>query len=170
MDHILTQARQRYDWCGHRLKQQHPRQRLLQRTQQIDQLELRLHRAIKGHLNVSLARIAQLHAQLRRHTPDERLRALRVQQIQLQTRLQRAVNQILIRRADRLAFLGQQLNLVSPLATLDRGYALVTEHTGGKILRRATDVSTGARITARLAHGELQCTVIDVVPSHAQSD
>lgn len=164
MDQILSQARQRYDWCLHRLKQQHPQQRLLQRSQQVDQLELRLRRAIQGRMQGYVARLEQLQAHLRRHAPDERLRSLRLQQAQLQTRLQRAVNQILTRRADRLAFLGQKLNLVSPLATLDRGYALVTEHTSGKILRWATDVSPGTRITARLAHGELQCTVVDVVP------
>lgn len=164
MDQILSQARQRYDWCLHRLKQQHPQQRLLQRSQQVDQLELRLRRAIQGRMQGYVARLEQLQAHLRRHAPDERLRSFRLQQAQLQTRLQRAVNQILTRRADRLAFLGQKLNLVSPLATLDRGYALVTEHTSGKILRRATDVSPGTRITARLAHGELQCTVVDVVP------
>ena len=162
MNQIITQTRQRLRWGEHRLNQQHPRQRLLQRTQHIDQLELRLRRAIQNRINTSRARLARTHAHLRRHTPDENLRALRHFHGQLQSRLRRAAIQILSRRTDQLAFLGQQLHTLSPLATLDRGYALVSDTASGKILHHVTDVSTGNQITARLASGELTCTVIEV--------
>ncbi len=48
---------------------------------------------------------------------------------------------------------------MSPLATLDRGYAIVEEAATGKVLLRGSDVTPGEDIRARLARGELIATV-----------
>jgi exodeoxyribonuclease VII large subunit len=47
---------------------------------------------------------------------------------------------------------------VSPLATLDRGYAIVSRDTGD-ILRNAADASPGSIIEARLAMGTIRAKV-----------
>ena len=59
----------------------------------------------------------------------------------------------------RLALLGRALNSVSPLATLDRGYAIVMSETSGKALQNAADVKAGDDIRAHLARGEVVATV-----------
>ncbi len=51
------------------------------------------------------------------------------------------------------------LNSVSPLATLERGYAIVEAASTGKVLLDAKDVAPGDDVRARLAHGELVATV-----------
>jgi len=51
------------------------------------------------------------------------------------------------------------LHSVSPLATLDRGYAIVEDASSGKVLLNANDVAPGDDIRARLAEGELIATV-----------
>jgi len=51
------------------------------------------------------------------------------------------------------------LNSVSPLATLERGYAIVEEAATGKVLLDPKDVLPGDDVRARLAHGELIATV-----------
>jgi exodeoxyribonuclease VII large subunit len=51
------------------------------------------------------------------------------------------------------------LHAVSPLATLDRGYAIVADAGSGEVLMRAADASVGSDIRARLAKGELTATV-----------
>ncbi|MDX2412665.1 MAG: exodeoxyribonuclease VII large subunit, partial [Woeseiaceae bacterium] len=48
---------------------------------------------------------------------------------------------------------------VSPLATLDRGYAIVEDASSGKVLLKASDAVPGDDIRARLAEGELIATV-----------
>jgi exodeoxyribonuclease VII large subunit len=58
-------------------------------------------------------------------------------------------------RAERLEALLQSL---SPLAILDRGYALVFD-SQGKILKDARAVNIGEQVSARLAHGQLQAEV-----------
>jgi exodeoxyribonuclease VII large subunit len=47
---------------------------------------------------------------------------------------------------------------LSPLAILERGYALVFD-SQGKLLKDVHGVNLGEKISARLAHGELHATV-----------
>jgi len=54
--------------------------------------------------------------------------------------------------------LAQQLNLVSPLATLARGYSIL-QNEQGQILRRAEDTACGQTLTARLGEGRLKLRV-----------
>jgi exodeoxyribonuclease VII large subunit len=61
-----------------------------------------------------------------------------------------------------LRVVARALDAVSPLATLDRGYAIVTD-AGGKALMRARDVKQGDDIRARLAEGELIATIREVI-------
>jgi exodeoxyribonuclease VII large subunit len=51
------------------------------------------------------------------------------------------------------------LHSVSPLATLERGYAIVEEASTGKVLLNPNDIAPGDDVRARLAHGELIATV-----------
>jgi exodeoxyribonuclease VII large subunit len=52
---------------------------------------------------------------------------------------------------------------VSPLATLDRGYAIVTLE-DGRVLRDTADAPVGTRIEARLSRGRLRATVEEILP------
>jgi exodeoxyribonuclease VII large subunit len=53
------------------------------------------------------------------------------------------------------------IRAVSPLATLDRGYAIVTD-AGGRVLRNSEQSTKGATIQARLARGQLTAIVSDI--------
>ena len=59
----------------------------------------------------------------------------------------------------RLALAMRGLHSVSPLATLDRGYAVVQHAETGKVLLSSGDIRPGEDIRARLARGELVATV-----------
>jgi len=61
-------------------------------------------------------------------------------------------------RGEKLVLLVRTLNAVSPLATLERGYAIVSIE-GGEILRDAADVKPGTVIEARLAQGRIRAKV-----------
>jgi exodeoxyribonuclease VII large subunit len=72
----------------------------------------------------------------------------------MQQRLQQA--------GSRLAHLAQMLDSLSPLGTLQRGYAIVSD-SEGKVLTDAGKVSVGDEVEARLASGRLGLTVKRVV-------
>ena len=67
-------------------------------------------------------------------------------------------------RQQRLSALARTLHAVSPLPTLDRGYAILTR-AEGKGVSSVSEVSPGDEITARLRDGTLEATVRKV---HAQ--
>jgi exodeoxyribonuclease VII large subunit len=55
------------------------------------------------------------------------------------------------------------LQIASPLATLERGYALVTDGKTGAALRDAAELQTGQEVQARLAHGGFRATITRVL-------
>ena len=77
----------------------------------------------------------------------------------LQQRLKSAGPARLWRLRSRLQLAARALDSVSPLATLDRGYAIVTHATTGRILTDAANVDEGDGIHAQLASGSLEATV-----------
>jgi exodeoxyribonuclease VII large subunit len=54
--------------------------------------------------------------------------------------------------------MGRALEALSPLAILERGYALVFD-AAGQLVKDAAQVKTGEEISARLAHGEIRAVV-----------
>ena len=64
-----------------------------------------------------------------------------------------------------LASLAGRQEALSPLAVLDRGYALVRDAASGRIVRDASATAPGDRLAVRVARGRLTATVDDVDPS-----
>ncbi|KPJ67297.1 MAG: exodeoxyribonuclease VII large subunit [Coxiella sp. DG_40] len=77
-------------------------------------------------------------------------------------RVNLAVNNLLKHKHSEIVNLSRALHSVSPLATLNRGYAIVTQDENDKILRSTQDVNVGNNITARLGHGSLKCIVREI--------
>jgi len=75
-------------------------------------------------------------------------------------RLRRAPRLLVERRRSALDHTGARLQALSPLATLNRGYAIVRAH--GEALREAAAVSPGERLEIELARGGIEARVEDV--------
>ena len=80
----------------------------------------------------------------------------------LRPRLKSAGQRSLSDAEHRLQLAMRALNSISPLATLDRGYAIVMDADSGGAQHDASTVTTGAKILARLHSGELTATVTNV--------
>jgi exodeoxyribonuclease VII large subunit len=78
----------------------------------------------------------------------------------LRDRLDRAESVAQQRRAARLDALAHKLELVSPLAVLERGYAIVRT-AQGMVVRAAADVADGERLGVQLADGAIDVTVLE---------
>jgi exodeoxyribonuclease VII large subunit len=72
------------------------------------------------------------------------------------SRLERAMRQVVGRRHQDLAALGGRLEALSPLATLERGYA-VARTSEGRLLRRVVDFPVGLPFLLRVADGSVRC-------------
>jgi len=156
----LRQARQQ----GQRsLQQLSPRARLQQHAQRLDELEQRLQRGIRHRLERTRLRLAGAAALLARSSPARRLTPLQ-QRLQVAARrLPGAVQRRLLEARERFERSARTLHAVSPLATLERGYAIVTDE-NSRVITDAAGLAPGARITARVARGVVLATVTAVTP------
>ncbi len=160
----LGTSRQRLGWLEQRLARCHPGQTLRQRAQRLDDLENRSRLAMRSYFNNLHSSLHKLHAALQQHTPRHRIHRTELQRQAIAARLRSAMNIQLAARQRRLALACKALDTVSPLATLERGYAIVSRAGEHVILRQATDVRPGERVETRLARGMLLCTIDDVRP------
>lgn len=141
---------------GRHLKR--PDQRLREQAQRLDELELRLGRALRAQLRDRQRRLDTLCARLHGQSPGRRLAALQSHLDADRQRLRTAMAQRLAQNRQRLAALARALDTVSPLATLARGYAIV-QRPDGRVIRKASEVNIGEPLNIRLGKGRLDCRV-----------
>lgn len=141
----------------------HPGRRIEDHHQRLDELSRRLPQAIQLKLALNGAALRTARAHLAGSSPRRRVAMFRERVLNQAQRLQTALPAQLQRYAARLDTAAQTLRAVSPAATLERGYAIVTTETGA-IARRASELEPGARVRAQLAHGRLDCRVERIEP------
>jgi exodeoxyribonuclease VII large subunit len=151
----LHNARQTLAALQARLERLHPQQRLNQQHQRLDELEARMRRAVNTRLQQAGTRVEHARSTLLGQGPHTRLQQRRLSVQHLNGRLQRAMQYALDRRRQTLTALSRNLDAVSPLATLRRGYAIVTRPVSGRPVVDASEVDRGEALNVRLARGEL---------------
>jgi exodeoxyribonuclease VII large subunit len=156
---MLSDDQRRLAWLEQRLQQLHPGQYLRQQAQRLDELEQRARLLIEIKFNKLQHNLKELNAKLQHHSPAQLMGRLQLQQDLLAQRLGTAVQGLLAEKRRRLELACRSLDTISPLATLQRGYAIVSRLPERRILRQATSVKAGDRVEARLAEGTLVCTV-----------
>jgi exodeoxyribonuclease VII large subunit len=155
----LIAARQRLKALARHLDLLHPAARLQQRAQRLDQLEQRLVALLSSRLARAQSRLRPLASRLALASPRRRLERSGLAVAALQQRLARARSRLIETRHERLMRAVAGLEARSPLATLARGYAIVTRLPGGEIVRAPDQAPAGTRIQARLAQGVLTAVV-----------
>ena len=143
-----------------RLQISHPGARLAQHAQRLDDLELRMRLALRATVSSKQQLLETFSTRLWRENPRHRLEALCAHAAALRQRLVTAFSGSLIAREQRLALASRTLDAVSPLATLGRGFAVVSRVADGALLRDAAQVPVGEQIEARLAKGRLRAQVV----------
>ena len=155
----LEDQAQNLDWLSRRLAQGSPAATVDRQRDWLKNLTLVLTGAVRHELGARNRRLDSVRARLMQHSP-----AVRVQQsirkfANLQHRLGTAGQNAVTSRNQQLQLAMRALDSVSPLATLDRGYAIVTDTATKKIVSDANKVRRGDKISARLAKGTVQATV-----------
>ncbi len=153
----LQRAREKLHWLSRHI--QDPGRRVQDWSQRLDETQSRLHTALRHQLRHSQSRVAQLQTQIHAHNPITRLQGFQKQLVYLSQQASTAMTHQLERKSRTLVNLVRALDTVSPLATLQRGYAIVSRDRDEQILRSSTQVQAGERIRARLAKGQLLCKV-----------
>ncbi|MBX3301703.1 MAG: exodeoxyribonuclease VII large subunit [Nitrospira sp.] len=138
--------------------------RILREAQRVDSAVVSMREAIRTTLKQVTASTQEWRQALESASPEVRVRHGMTIVPQLKSRLTGAVRHDLARYEQRIyTYLGR-LNSLSPLAILDRGYGILETLPHHKTIRSVAQVSIDDTIRARLADGELCCTVKEVSP------
>ena len=141
-----------------RLQTQRPQARLALLQARLAMLAARLRSAPAVRLAAARTRLDILAARLQAHDPRRALAETRRRLATAQARLAASLHTLLPRRQQALTAMARALQAVSPLATLERGYAILLD-AEGRVVRRAADARAGDRLQARLADGNLRLRV-----------
>ena len=162
MQHLLHKFAQRVDHAHARLRTQHPQRRLRAGAERLAQLRARLaSQHPRRRVRAGAERLAQLRARFSAQHPANLLARRRDHLRAGDQRLRNALRRRLDAGNARLSELARALNAVSPLATLQRGYAILIDAESGRVLRSARQAAPGTRLSARVADGEFSVRVED---------
>jgi len=158
-------SRKQQQFAGLQKRLQHPGRRLMDMNQRLDELESRLGRACKVSIDRRLSQLEHTQERLLRHSPLHRIQVLQTRNQNNSRRLSTSMQHLLNQFQNRFKQATHGLDAVSPLATLDRGYSIISDEKR-QIIRQASQTKKGAQIKARLAEGQLYCQVTEVIESN----
>lgn len=146
---------------SHRLSD--PTHALMTFRQRVDQAHTRLVRALYQRHKDEQRRWQKLNQRLLAKDPKTLLASQRLRLEQVRRRLHQAVQAQQQERARRFFVAVSQLNALSPLAVLNRGYSLTTRQDTGRIVHTSADVEPGTHVRIALSRGAISAVVNKVL-------
>ena len=129
-----------------------------QRQQKVDDLTYRLERGERQGLELMRRRWEKLAAAVRHYDLRRVLAGIRAELGAGTAALAAAMRNQLLQNKVRIERIGRALETLSPLAILERGYALVFDG-AGQLVKDSGQVKSGDEIRARVARGEIRAVV-----------
>jgi exodeoxyribonuclease VII large subunit len=136
--------------------------RLQEAAQRIDDMVDQLRKLLQRLLTFGREQVHEAQRDLYGLNPILVIKQGLVTVPQFSKRLEGQMGTILLQHRHRVHAVLAQLNTLSPLAILGRGYSILQTVPSGQILHRASDVEVGQELEAQLANGRLSCLVTRV--------
>jgi len=159
LEQKIQRLAQTVDMTGRRLT--HPKQQLRDKSEKVKQTESRIYRALSNKIGRRADKIQDLHARLALQLPNAKITERRHNAAQLAKRLLRAKSVILNSTQQNTVAIASQLNAISPLATLDRGYAIARD-SNERIVRNTQQIRVRDQLSVQIGNGSLLCEVLKV--------
>jgi len=136
-----------------------PNQLIRSHWQSLDYIRNQLITAFQQQFSQKQHRLEMLSLQLNSLHPSQSIQQSKQQLEYLVTQLIQQINRVYQTHQQTFSRLINTLHVVSPLSTLERGYAIATHN--HHILSNKNQVKPGDLINLRLANGQLTCEVLD---------
>lgn len=159
MDQSLQQRMQALDLADRRLGRQHPERRLDELSRRHRDLTRRVEVAISRQIASQTRLLAACQSRLSACHPRRQIERAGQEAGGLKLRLQRAMEHRIEAAGQRLGGTLRALNAVSPLAVLERGYAVVRDP-DGRALTRAEQFGKGSPINILMDTFEVDAEVV----------
>ena len=141
----------------------HPGQSLNDQSQRLDHIQARLEQAMLKNLQTKYGRYNQRQASLLSSNPNVFIKSHTRYVLQLSQRLTTAQKSALSQQSQRFSSFATQLNQLSPLHTLSRGYS-VTQNEQGKVITETGQINAKQKLKLSLVDGHALVKVEQVVP------
>jgi exodeoxyribonuclease VII large subunit len=142
------------------------RESFARRQQRIDELRFRMEAAWNIGSRSASEQLHLLTSRLRRQDASHHLRLWRERLTALENRLVRLQQSQMHNSSVHLQSLTRQMQALSPLAVLNRGYALVFDETG-TLVKNAASLKHDQRLVTRLAQGKVESRVTEIISEDA---
>jgi exodeoxyribonuclease VII large subunit len=142
-----------------RLARAHPRNRINERLQRLDDLQTSLVRCARHDFIKQQTRSRHARERLSRLRPSYILKQRKDVFLQERERLRESLHHAIAQKRNRLELLTTRLRLLSPEQVLGRGYSITFNADSGKVIRSSKDVEQGNRIRTKLSQGEIESSV-----------
>ena len=126
--------------------------------QRLDDTVFGIETGLNAHLRECQRMVSNLATAVLRHDPRQLLTAARERQQSARSRLDRAVERTVGNSLTQLHATNARLHALSPLAVLDRGYAIV-QTANGVLVRSTAQIAMGDVVTTRLSDGSFTSLV-----------
>jgi exodeoxyribonuclease VII large subunit len=155
----LEERREDCRLVNDRLARVHPRRRLQDQVQRLDEVQSTLGRIARHRAREFRLRAEALVGQLARARPAQQLARRRDLLGLVRRRLAEQFRGHWQALGHRWSALETRLRLLSPEQVLARGYSITTDAASGRVLRDAAGVGPGRRLKTRLHKGEVRSVV-----------
>jgi exodeoxyribonuclease VII large subunit len=164
---------------GHRCADEHQRLQLIvshmanirfaiwDQAQRVDGAVVLMTHALHRVVKIGREKVYGVHQDLMGRSPQAQLQHGLAMVPQLRARLQAVMHHYLGRRLQEAHGCMENLNHLSPLAIMCRGYSIIEDATTHQVIQIAARAAVGQEVVARLSKGQLRCTVKEVAPDHA---
>jgi len=123
--------------------------------EQLYTIQNRLNNLIQQQIQYRAQKIDWLSKRLRH--PGQNLQIQKSQVLRLQLHLHASIKRYIAQYQIKLENLKARLSTASPTATLERGYAIITESNTGQVIRQAAAIPVNTRLSIQFADGILHC-------------
>jgi len=155
----LQQKRQKLDWLESRLLLLKPLNKIQQQIQRLDDCDSRLKNAIKHVISTRQQILDNSNLRLDVNRLFSRLGEYKEKVSYQELRLKQAIKSSLQQKQLLLDVQMATLDGVSPLKTLDRGYAVIKDAASNKIITKSKDLSLNLNVKIQLKDGEANALI-----------
>ena len=145
-----------------RLKLKDPEYSILRAKHQLKNLSDRLLDSYSGQLEVLKKRLHRSAQCLQQFHPKEKLTKDKHQLELLTNRLKNAMSLLIVNKTNRLTLNATNLDTLSPLSTLKRGYSITRDNKSKNVITKTTQARKDQSISIMLTDGELDCVVKEI--------
>ncbi|WP_411343016.1 exodeoxyribonuclease VII large subunit [Paenibacillus sp. WLX1005] len=144
----------------------HPQRQLVQHMTRLDLMERRLTSSLQRRGHIQRERLGRLNQRLARHNPQDQLVYAKRRTDSARRQLELRMQQILRQKQQKLGFGLKQLDALSPLKVMARGYSLVYDEPEQQLIKSVNQVAPGDMIKVNLEDGQLHCNVFTIEEAH----